>query len=109
MFPGTRNGYFDDRTLYRVLVAAAKRARVGKHVHPHMLRHTFASHCTMLGVPPAKIQQWMGHASLQTTERYAHLRPDFGDDLIEGLADPARAKSARRESGGRLAGDSSRS
>ncbi len=100
VFPGTRGGYFDDRALYRALVAAAKHAGVEKHVHPHMLRHTFASHCTMLGIPPAKIQKWMGHASLSTTERYAHLRPDFGDDLIVGLADPRGALRDRWHHGG---------
>jgi hypothetical protein len=32
------------------------------------------------------IQKWLGHAHITTTERYAHLRPDTGDDLIALLA-----------------------
>ena len=47
-----------------------------------MLRHTFASHCYMRRVPPQIVQKWLGHSSVTTTERYAHLRPDTDDELI---------------------------
>lgn len=51
-----------------------------------MLWHTFASHAMMRGVPVQVIQKWLGHANVSTTERYAHMRPDSGDHLIELLA-----------------------
>lgn len=42
----------------------------------HDLRHTFASHLAMAGVPVQKIQALLGHADLKQTLRYAHLRPE---------------------------------
>ena len=41
----------------------------------HMLRHTCASRMVQRGVPLAVVQAWMGHASINTTMRYAHLSP----------------------------------
>jgi integrase len=41
----------------------------------HMLRHTCASRMVQRGVPLAVVQAWMGHASITTTMRYAHLAP----------------------------------
>lgn len=51
----------------------------------HKLRHSFGSHNAMAGVPPKKLQLWMGHDSLETTEIYLHLSPDFLDEGINRL------------------------
>jgi integrase len=98
VFPDERGSYFDADRFRRALDEAAKAAKVNKHVHPHLLRHTFASHAMMRGVPVQVIQKWLGHAHVTTTERYAHLRPDSGDELIELLApgpDPDSARTKR--------------
>lgn len=42
----------------------------------HSLRHTCASRLVQRGVPIVVVKEWMGHASIQTTMRYAHLAPD---------------------------------
>ena len=65
-----------------------------RHVHNHMLRHTFASHAAMRGVPLRQIQEWLGHGSIVVTQRYAHLAQGIGDDLILRLAPPHTSKSA---------------
>ena len=46
----------------------------GKRIHPHSLRHTTAVHLLKAGVDFATISQWLGHASLNTTMRYARGR-----------------------------------
>jgi integrase len=48
----------------------------GTGVTFHTLRHTFASHLVMAGVDLPSLKELMGHSSIQTTMRYAHLAPD---------------------------------
>jgi len=45
-------------------------------VHPHSLRHSFASNSLDSGIDIYSVQQILGHSMLQTTERYLHNRPD---------------------------------
>ncbi|OGF60521.1 hypothetical protein A3C05_03420 [Candidatus Giovannonibacteria bacterium RIFCSPHIGHO2_02_FULL_45_40] len=51
----------------------------------HVLRHTFASHLAMAGVSMQKIQELLGHESIQTTMRYAHLAPSSSREAISVL------------------------
>ena len=51
----------------------------------HSLRHTFASHLAIKGVPLSTIKKLMNHSSITTTERYAHLLPDAGTDAVMEL------------------------
>ncbi|PRP97659.1 Tyrosine recombinase XerD [Enhygromyxa salina] len=68
-------------------------------IHNHGLRHTFASHAVMRGIPISQVQQWLGHGSILMTMRYAHLARGFGDDLIGRLA-PDRPHGANPRRGG---------
>lgn len=52
-------------------------AGTGKRIHPHALRHTTAVYLLKAGVDFATISQWMGHASLNTTMRYARADLDL--------------------------------
>jgi len=51
----------------------------------HCLRHTFASTLVQKGVPLRVIQKLLGHADYTTTERYAHLAPDFLHQVVTDL------------------------
>lgn len=51
----------------------------------HSLRHTFISHLVMQGKPLRLVQQLAGHANIATTEKYAHLSPDFMDGATDNL------------------------
>ena len=52
----------------------------------HGLRHTFASHAVMSGVPIEVLQKWLGHKDIRMTiDRYAHLSQHFTDEWIEKM------------------------
>jgi integrase len=55
----------------------------------HDLRHTFASRLVMLGVDLYTVKELLGHHSIEMTQRYAHLGPDFLKRSVELLAQPA--------------------
>ena len=54
-------------------------------VTPHTLRHTTATRLAQKGINLLQLQQFMGHGSLTTTQRYAHLAPGWGDDVVSLL------------------------
>ena len=60
-------------TVFRACRKAARRAGIAKPVHPHSLRHAFATHLLEDGVNLLVIQTLLGHAHLKTTARYLHL------------------------------------
>ena len=60
--------------------------RVGlEEVTFHTLRHTFASWLVMEGVPLFVVSKLLCHASIQMTERYAHLAPDHLHDAVASI------------------------
>lgn len=67
---------------------AVDRAGVG-HVRIHDLRHTYASWQVQAGVPLARVQRRLGHASITTTQKYSHLEDDPSDEELSLFAEPA--------------------
>jgi integrase len=72
--PDTGNPY-DASKLRRRFKRSVKRADV-RDVRFHDLRHTFGTRMAGVGVPMRSLQEWMGHADLTTTLRYADYSPD---------------------------------
>jgi len=63
----------DTKTVWYACQKAAKRAGIQKHVHPHTLRHCFATHLYEAGTDLRAIQVLLGHEDLKDTLLYVHL------------------------------------
>ncbi len=76
LFPGRDGkGQLSDRHIRRIVKDYAVKAGVRKpdEVHPHTLRHSYATHLQDQGVPLNVIQQLLGHSRVETTTIYLHL------------------------------------
>lgn len=76
--------------------SASVKSLASKRVHPHVLRHTSATHLLQAGVDLVTISHWLGHASIETTNRYAMVNLETKRDAIAktrtlGQVDPALA------------------
>ena len=75
-------------TAWRWVQAAVKRAEElgaiapGKRVGMHTLRHSYARHLLMNGIPINYLSRWLGHSSIQTTLIYLELVPDPTGSLV---------------------------
>jgi len=74
----------------RALYTIAERAGQAVPFRWHVLRHTFASHLVMRGVPLKAVQELLGHATMDMTLSYARLAPDVPPDAVKLLDGPAQ-------------------
>ena len=71
-----RGGRLSTAQVFRIVRGAARRAGIEADVSPHWLRHGHASHALDRGAPIHLVQATLGHASVATTGRYLHARPN---------------------------------
>ncbi|RJP24937.1 MAG: tyrosine recombinase XerC [Candidatus Omnitrophota bacterium] len=76
LFLTRRGKRITDRMVRYILEKYIEKLAVNKNVHPHTLRHTFATHLLENGANIRVIQEMLGHASLSTTQIYTHLSPE---------------------------------
>ena len=73
VFLSVRGRKLTNQRIWQLLVALGKRAGLSKGVHPHMLRHSFATHLLGGGADLRIIQEMLGHADISTTQVYTHV------------------------------------
>jgi len=73
LFVSRRGSRITPRAIELRLKRWAERQGLGQHVHPHMLRHSFASHMLQSSGDLRAVQEMLGHASISTTQVYTHL------------------------------------
>ena len=91
VFPG-RNGPISPRAVQYRLRQLAQRQGLFKRVHPHLLRHSFASHILESSGDLRGVQELLGHADIATTQIYTHL--DF--QHLAKVYDAAHPRAKRK-------------
>ena len=89
---GTRLGA---RAIQQRVAVWAQRQGLGRRVHPHMLRHSFASHVLESSSDLRAVQELLGHADISTTQVYTHL--DF--QHLAQVYDNAHPRARRKKAG----------
>lgn len=73
LFEGRKGRHLHIRSVQEIVKNAAKKAKINKNIHPHSLRHSFATHLIENGYDVATVQPLLGHNSAETTMMYVHM------------------------------------
>lgn len=92
VFRGRGGTPINPRTIQLRMKALALQQGIPKHIHPHLLRHTFASHMLESSGDLRAVQELLGHADIATTQIYTHL--DF--QHLAKVYDAAHPRAKRK-------------
>ena len=92
LFVSKRGGRLLQRAVQLRIGAWAKRQGLGVHLHPHMFRHSFATHLLESSQDLRAVQELLGHANISTTQVYTHL--DF--QHLAKIYDQAHPRARRK-------------
>ncbi len=84
------------RTVELRIAHHARARGLAQHVHPHMLRHSFATHMLESSADLRAVQELLGHANLSTTQVYTHLDFQHLSKVYDAAHPRARRRTARR-------------
>ena len=76
IFLNKRGRRLSRQSAWEIIREAGRRAHIDRPLHPHTLRHSFATHLIQGGADVRTVQELLGHASVTTTQIYTHVSPE---------------------------------
>lgn len=91
LFVSSRGPKLDSKSYWKVL--RKLEAAVGGAIHPHMIRHSFATHLLEGGADLRSVQAMLGHADISTTQIYTHVERE----RLRGIVDQFHPREAKKQ------------
>lgn len=96
LFVSDRQSRMSARAVQDMVTRYAVLSGISRKVSPHLLRHTSVTELLDLGTPIRVVQEMVGHSSITTTERYAHVSGKARKAAVDALGNKWRAEVEKR-------------